>query len=233
MKIFENIAKYMITAGICLFGASAFANTLSAVEVYQNGNGGKILLNAAQKPVVKKINVSDNEITLKLDNTAVSANLTSNSEGSENVSVMQDGNSTFVTVSGNNIADYKILNASDNSLIPTTNGSNTAIIISSLLFLLSLGFMSSKKKQYGHENKRLKSLKAATDIKTDAEKSMLNDLQTLRNKTQSVNTSSIHGNPVLRFSNNSINPSVSVPEGLKSSVSFGKNAVYLKTAVNS
>lgn len=231
MKIYKNIIRYILTTGICLIGTISCANTLSAVDVYQNGNSGKILLSASQIPVVKKINVSEDEITLKLSNTDISSNLTSVAGGSENISVMQDGTSTFVTISGNNVSDYKILNASDNSVIPTSSDNNSAIFLSALLFVLSLGFMSAGKKQRVSVNKKIKTV--SSDVRTEAEKDMLKDLKTLRSKIQAANTSSIHGNPVLRFANNSVNPAMSVPESLKSTVPFGRKSTYLKTAVNS
>jgi len=234
VNIHKNIIKYILTTGICLIGTISCANTLSAVDVYQNGESGKILLSAAQKPVVKKVNVSENEITLKLNDTDMSSNLTSkysDVNGSGNISVMQDGNSTFVTISGNNVSGYKILNASDNSVIPTSSGNNSAIILSALLFVLSLGFMSSKKKQKVSVNKKVKTV--SSDVKTEAEKNMLKDLKTLRNRIHSSKTSSIHGNPVLRFANNSVNPAVSVPDSLKSTIPFERKVAYLKTAVNS
>ena len=232
MNIHKNIIKYVLTAGICLFGSMSFANTLSAVDVFKDGNGGKILLNISQKPVLKKMNVSENKMTLKLNKTDISSNLISKSSDA-NISIMQDGNSTFLTISGNNISDYKILNASDNSVIPTSSNNNSAIIISALLFLLSLGFMSFKKKEKLSVNKNSNVIKVSANIKSEAEKSMLNDLKTLRTRNQVSNSSSIHGNPVLRFSNNSVNSPVSVPEGLKSTIPFREKVSYMKTAVNS
>ena len=229
VNIHKNLIKYILTTGICLVGTMSFANTLTAVDVYQND--GRIMLNATQKPVVKKVNVSENEITLKLSDTEMASNLTSkyvNGSGMENISVMQDGKSTFVTISGDRVSDYKIMNASDNSVIPASSDSNAAIIISSVLFILSLGFMSRKKKSVA--DKKINTVLA--DTKTETEKSMLNDLKTLRNRNQVAVTSSIHGNPVMRFANNSANSSMSVPEGLKTTVPFRKVA-YLKTAVNS
>ena len=82
------------------------------------------------------------------------------------------------------------------------------------------------------QNKQLQKMKLKINSKTETEKSMLRDLQTLRNKNQISNTASIHGNPVLRFSKGKINSNMSIPENLNNSIRFCEK-VNCKTAVNS
>lgn len=231
MNIHSNIIKFIITAGFLVIGTSSFGNTLSSVEILQDSDGGRIVLNTTEKFVFKKHIVSDGNIRIKLSDTDISENLKYNSSalnGDDRLNIVQDGNSTVISISKDNISNFRIVNSSDNSPVKHKNNNFFMYLLLSMICFLSVMAKIHKNKI---QNKQMKIMKSKVCTKTEAEKAMLRDLRTLSNRNRISNNSYIHGNPVLRFSNGTVNSNMSVPADLKKSVSLRER--YYKTAVNS
>lgn len=234
MNIYKNITKYIITAGLFIIGSSSFANTLTAIDITSNDNGGKIILNTTEKPVLKKNTVSKNSIKIRLSNTDISEKLTYNASGlngTDKLNIVQDGNSTVISLTKNNIADFLVLESYKNSDIPVSGKNNTYLISSLILMFLFLNIITGVFRNK-NQNRQIQKIKLKINSKTETEKSMLRDLRTLRNKNKISNNSYIHGNPVLRFSDETFNSNMSIPENLSRTIRFNKKETY-KTAVNS
>lgn len=219
----------------CIFAGNScvMASTLSSVEIANNGNQGKIVLNT-DKTKIKKNVISSDEIVLNLKNTTVSENVKTvcdNLPAMTEISVMQDGKDAYINLSGKNVANFKLISAKDGSIIPLSNlkkdfGFGSFAVLALILAAISARIKNniSRKSQ---ENLRNTQLEKAVRQKLTAPK----ELKTLRAKINVSNNSAIHGTPIINFALASKMNKATVPYSFKNTDEY-LDYNQLKKAVN-
>ncbi len=208
--------KVLLCGCIFVSGACSMANTLSSVEVSNLGNNGKIVLNTDKTKIQKNI-ISADEIILNLKNTTVSDNIKTvcdNLSSNTDVSVVQDGNNTFINISGENVADFDLL-FQDGSLIPLSSVKNDFGFCSfALLALVAVACIAKVSGSFCRKSQdNLRNVKIENMVRQQIVEKR--ELKTLRSRTKVCNNSVIHGMPVLNFSVVSKMNKVSLPSSFR------------------
>lgn len=126
-SIVKNTGKLIIASiALCLSMNGAFANTLSEVEVYQNGAGYGIALKTDSVAQMKKVTSSSDRMTVLLKDVKVSENFNTvynNVAKMDNVTVQQSGkNDIRIVFKGKGVSNSKVsfASASTNAAYPQT-----------------------------------------------------------------------------------------------------------------
>lgn len=220
---------------ILIFGTGAFAQSLNSVEINSDFGNGKIILDTDMKSAVKKTKISQNEIKLELKNTIVSDNIKTvydNTSAYNGISIMQNGKNSYINISGENIAEYELLYANDNSIIPVSSGLKDFGVLFVIFSFVS--FILSKKLKNFADNRKENLRKMVMEQserqqKIVAEQKRIRELKTLRAKVKNANNRTIHENSVPKFASNT---KMSVPITLQYNNSKVSAFSELKKAVN-
>jgi hypothetical protein len=222
-----------------IIGGTAFANNLYSVEITNSDNIGKIILDTDSSSISKS-KISNNEISLKLKNTLVLDNVKAkydNLSTFTDVSIMQNGNDTFINLSGDNISNYQINYAFSGKKIPINNHHLLFIFLLSI-FSFSSVFASCKKILnlfYNNDKDILRNTNIEMAVKEKIKNNKtinIKNIQTLRTKTLCNNNSNIHSDFIANFSNSTNNQNMSIPKNLLNENRY-MDFSQLKQAVNS
>lgn len=229
----DLFVKALLCGCIFVGGSCVMANTLSSVEVANNGNQGKIVLNT-DKTKIKKNIISSDEIVLNLKNTTVSENVKTicdNLPAMTEISVMQNGKNAYINLSGKDVANFELTYAKDGSIIPLSNQKRDfgfgSFAIFALVISAGIARMMNNFSRKSQESLRNTQLEQAVRKQMAAKR----ELKTLRARTKVSGNSAIHGAPVVNFAIASKMSRVTMPSSFRNPDEY-MDYNQLKKAVN-
>lgn len=233
----DKIFKVLLCTCIFFMGNVSIASNLSNIEIETIDKNGRIILDTDKKVIDKKL-ISSNEIQLKLRNTSVKDNLRTkyvNAPENTEVSVMQTKKDTYIHIYGQNIANFDLIYASDESLIPVKNGKKDFLTFFSIIaFLLTVSLISKNSSKNQNKSAFLQNEHSVNMETVKRQQTQIKELNTLRNKINyGSNTNSIHANTVPEFSRTGNNYVTLPKEFQTSNVKYLNSSNELKKAVNS